>query len=252
MSTGGPFSCRRPSKESKSPLSGAGSQGVQQRPALTAKQRLLACPSCSALGQVPGAAPFLNYPPHTHTACTRGPARVWERGLDSHLCRQDPGRAPQAPHLPSGLGTGTAQPVGEKALPGAGDTGLGDRPNEEPRLLPSSRRGQRCPEPPPGNKSLTEDRRAPQCSQEPLASAHGLPVGPSAGSGQPGRGEPLREAAASRGSSERASLGPAAGAPHPTVCEGHLPGAVSAKPRPHRRGWGRGGLVAAPFFRCGN
>ena len=129
MSTGGPFSCRRPSKESKSPLSGAGSQGVQQRPALTAKQRLLACPSCSALGQVPGAAPFLNYPPHTHTACTRGPARVWERGLDSHLCRQDPGRAPEAPRLPSGLGTGTAQPVGEKALPGAG---LGDRPNEEP------------------------------------------------------------------------------------------------------------------------
>lgn len=138
--------------------------------------------------------------------------RDWAPGKPSRW-----GRKP-FPALASGTGETKSHPLSRGREP-ARSLSPGPR-NPQAHLLPSSRKGQRCPEPPlPGNKSLTEDRRAPQCSQAPLASAHGLPVGPSAGSGQPGWGEPLREAAASRGASERASLGPAAGAPHPTLYE---------------------------------
>ena len=116
VSTGGPFSCQRPSKESKSPLWGR----VLGRPAVScthSQAEAARLPQLLSAGPGTGGSPLSELPP-THTACTRGPARVWERGLDSHLCRQDPGRAPEAPRLPSGLGPGTAQPVGEKALPG--------------------------------------------------------------------------------------------------------------------------------------
>ena len=69
-----------------------------------------------------GAAPFLNYAPNT--ACTRGPAQVWQHGLDPHLRQQvkqawlPPRPRTRGSHSPIGTGHWEGPASGGESLSG--------------------------------------------------------------------------------------------------------------------------------------
>lgn len=157
-----------------------------------------------------GAAPFLNYAPNT--ACTRGPAQVWERGLNPHLCRQ----VKQAWLRPRPRTRGSPSPIrtGRREGPaGGGESPSGHRSRgQAKRRATHLERAAACPQPEPQSpgpsasppaqlQKGTAVSRAPlpreqvsNCGQlsppvppgAPCLSTWTPSVGPSAGSGHPG------------------------------------------------------------------